>query len=44
MLHLHINTIMHLFMTKCTLVTHCGRKSHLARFCYAKLSMLNKYI
>ena len=30
-------------MAKCT-YAHCGRKSHLVKFYYAKLNMLNKNI
>jgi len=29
---------------KVYICTHCGRKGHLSRFCYAKLNMMNKNI
>ena len=36
--HNHTHTHMHLRVYKCT---HCGRKGHLAKFCYDKINALN---
>ena len=43
--HAHTHQHKHAFMyDKVYTCAHCGRKSHLAKFCYAKLNMLNKNI
>ena len=36
--HDHTNTHMHARVYKCT---HCGRKGHLAKFCYDKINAIN---
>ena len=43
--HAHTHQHKYAFMYgKVYTCAHCGRKSHLAKFCYSKLNMLNKNI
>ena len=43
--HAHSHQHKHAFMyEKIYTCTHCDRKDHLAKFCYAKLNMTNKNV
>jgi len=45
--HKHAHTQKHAFMYgsgRIYICSHCGRKGHLEKFCYAKLNILNKNV